>query len=376
LGRRVAILGLAATLLGGGGTASAAVVADAGALKARVGSERWRLELVDRDRRPVLAEDPAIGAEAAGTLGFRTAAGWRHATKVASSRRAGDGYRAVLETTDSARTIEVRLEPAGGGGVISLDARIEGPLEGMEAIGIGFRAHPGERYLGFGERSNRAEQGGGVVESYVADGPYQAEEYPLINAFVPRWGLRDDRPDASYFPVPWLLSTAGYGVLVDNPETSYFRLRSERADAWSVEVVPAPAGESGAAGAPPVDRLRLRFLRRPRAGQGAEAVHPRDRPPARGGAVGAGHLVPGRRGRGGRGRAPARGRRAALGVADLRPLSALRRPGRPTPGRAHGARACRGGRDHHLLQSDDLRRLPTRLRRGGRRRGADRRRRG
>ena len=262
MGRRVAILGLAAALLGGGGTASAAVVADAGALKARVGSERWRLELVDRDRRPVLAEDPAIGAEAAGTLGFRTAAGWQHATGVASSRRAGDGYRAVLETTDRARTIEVRLEPAGGG-VISLDARIEGPLESMEAIGIGFRAHPGERYLGFGERSNRAEQGGGVVESYVADGPYQAEEYPLINAFVPRWGLRDDRPDASYFPVPWLLSTAGYGVLVDNPETSYFRLRSERADAWSVEVVPAPAGETGSAGAPPVDRLRLRFFAGP-----------------------------------------------------------------------------------------------------------------
>ena len=102
-----------------------------------------------------------------------------------------------------------------------------------------------------------------MVESYVADGPYQAQEYPLINFFTPRWGLRDDRPEATYYPVPWLLSTAGYGVLVDNPETSYFRLRSERPDAWSVEVVPAPAGETGAAGAPPVDRLALRFYAGP-----------------------------------------------------------------------------------------------------------------
>ena len=29
-----------------------------------------------------------------------------------------------------------------------------------------------------------------------------------------RWGLRD-RDDATYFPMPWLLSTAGYGVLVE-----------------------------------------------------------------------------------------------------------------------------------------------------------------
>jgi alpha-D-xyloside xylohydrolase len=36
--------------------------------------------------------------------------------------------------------------------------------------------------------------------------------------------------------MPWLLSTAGYGVLVDNAETSLHRLASESPGAWSVEV--------------------------------------------------------------------------------------------------------------------------------------------
>ena len=96
---------------------------------------------------------------------------------------------------------------------------------GVEAIGIGFEARDGERYLGFGERSNAVDQRGGVVENYVSDGPYQAEEYPLINLFTPMWGLRDGHPESTYYPVPWLLSTAGYGVLADDPRTSYFRLR-------------------------------------------------------------------------------------------------------------------------------------------------------
>ena len=52
------------------------------------------------------------------------------------------------------------------------------------------------------------DQRGGDVESYVSDGPYQRFERPFIRSFVPPWGLRD-RDDSTYFPMPWLLSTAG-----------------------------------------------------------------------------------------------------------------------------------------------------------------------
>ena len=56
-----------------------------------------------------------------------------------------------------------------------------------------------------------------TVESYVAEGPYQEVERPFIAGFVPPPGYRP-RDDATYFPIPWLLSSAGYGVLVENDE--------------------------------------------------------------------------------------------------------------------------------------------------------------
>jgi sulfoquinovosidase len=240
--------------------AAEVTVADTGPLRAVVETDPWHLELLDAQGRSVLAEHPATDAGAAGAVGFRTTSGWSHATRVVSSRTDGEAYVAELATTDPARNLEIRVKPAREG-EIAFEARVLGPVAGIEAVGIGFVADDAERYLGFGERSNSVAQEG-VVENYVADGPYQRVEYPIINLFVPPWGIRE-REDSTYFPIPWLLSTEGYGVLVDSPETSYFRLRSDRAAGWSAEVVAAPDGEPGADGAPPPDRIALRFFAGP-----------------------------------------------------------------------------------------------------------------
>ena len=241
--------------------AAAETAADTGPLQAVVETDPWQLQLLDGGGGIVLSEHPGTGPGAAGTLGFRTAAGWSHATRVLSKRlEDGDVWIAELATTDPGRRLEVRIAPVREG-EIALEARVLGEIGGVEAVGIGFRAAAWERYLGFGERSNAVAQRG-VVENYVADGPYQANEYPAINLFVPPWGVRE-REDSTYFPIPWLLSSSGYGVLVDSPETSYFRLGSESADAWTVEVVRAPEGEPGAEGSPPPDRIALRFFAGP-----------------------------------------------------------------------------------------------------------------
>ena len=241
-------------------TAEAEIVADAGALRADVSADPWRLALLDADGGLVLAEDPSTGADIAGTVGFRAAGAWRHATRVIGSVVDGEAYVAELATNDpTGRTIELRLAPAGEG-VVGLDARVRGAGPRVEALGIGFEADPGQGYLGFGERSNALDQRGNVVENYVADGPYQPDEWSLIDAILPPWGFRP-REDATYYPVPWLLSTHGYGVLVDSPETSYFHL--DRAGSWSVELVNAPPGESVPATAAPPERLSLRFFAGP-----------------------------------------------------------------------------------------------------------------
>jgi alpha-glucosidase (family GH31 glycosyl hydrolase) len=234
LSRRVAPLVVAVSALALPAAASAAT-ADAGALRARIQTNPWQLSFVDRSGRPVLSEHPGTGTGPSGTLGFSTAAGWFHATRVASVERSGGEFVAHVATTDPAGRrlrVEVRRNAPG---VIKLKAAVEGGTTAdVRATGIGFAARARERYLGFGERSNAVDQRGRTVENYVADGPYQSEEYPFLAPFIPPAGLRP-RADSTYFPMPWLLSTAGYGVLIGNTETSYFRLGTDDPAAWSLE---------------------------------------------------------------------------------------------------------------------------------------------
>ena len=199
--------------------------------------------------RPVLTQAP-------GSLGFRTAAGSFHATRVLDSRRRRDAWTSTFATDDPAgRRLVVRLAPDGDG-VMAVSIRRSGRgRRRWRPRASGSAPARGERYLGFGERSNRVDQRGGEVESYVAEGPYEEDERAMIPAFVPAWGYHP-RPDATYYPVPWLLSTAGYGVLVDDPETSYFRLDQGGSGVWSVEVRAPSLNLRVFAGPRPADVLR------------------------------------------------------------------------------------------------------------------------
>jgi alpha-glucosidase (family GH31 glycosyl hydrolase) len=231
---RVPLLVLA-TLLLVPATARAATV-DAGSLRAEVDEATGALRFGD-----VLAEAPAE------RLGFRTPAGWFRATRATAVTRDGAAVVAELATSDPAgRVVRLRVGPDADG-VVALEATVEGP--DVQALGIGFGARDAERFLGFGERSNAVDQRGNDVEVFVGEGPYQPEERPFIAALVPPQGYHP-RDDATYFPLPWLLSTAGYGVLLDNAETSTFHVASERPEVWSAEV--------------PASRLALRVFAGPR----------------------------------------------------------------------------------------------------------------
>ncbi|HET6831968.1 MAG TPA: TIM-barrel domain-containing protein [Solirubrobacterales bacterium] len=252
---------LAALATAGPAPAAAAEIRS-GPLRAATGSDRWSLSFTGAGGRRVLTESAGRGSGPAGTLGFRVGGVWRHATRILSERCHGTGLVATLATNDpQGRRMAVTLTPQRRG-VIRLRASVRGSQAGVTALGIGFDARRGERYLGFGERSNAVDQRGNVVESYVGEGTYPEVERPVIAAFVPPWGYQQ-RDDATYFPIPWLLSTAGYGVLVDNTETSYFRLGSDASDAWSVEVTSAPPDQPQGAGAPPPEELSLRVFAGP-----------------------------------------------------------------------------------------------------------------
>lgn len=232
---------------------------DAGALKLRVTESPWQMTFFDANGEPVLKEHAETSAGPTGTIGAhlgpprpghgapalpQLAEGespippsrdtdWAHATRVIESWYEGDTWVAEVATSVDELTLEVRAR-AEDDGVISISAA---PSSGDQAtaMGVAFEAHQDERFTGFGERSNAVDQRGRVVEHYVSDGPYVSEDYDLVRQLVPPWGTRR-RPEATYFPMPWLLSSRGYGVLIDNDALSYHRLGSESAGAWSMEV--------------------------------------------------------------------------------------------------------------------------------------------
>ena len=241
-------------------TAAAAQNVGAGRLTAQIDGDPWHLGFSDATSgRPVLSE--ATGGSAAavsGTLAYSSGGTWYHATRVvAEQQRSATAFEADLATTNPLGRIHVRIE-ASASGVISLTATAP---EGASQVGISFDAREGERYLGFGERSNAVDQRGQTIENYVAEGPYQQAERPAIATFVPQPGYHP-RDDATYFPIPWLLSTAGYGVLVDNDERSEFHLASDDAQTWSATVDAPQMRLRVFAGPTPAQALR-RFTRSP-----------------------------------------------------------------------------------------------------------------
>jgi alpha-glucosidase (family GH31 glycosyl hydrolase) len=230
--------------------AAAAAQVDAGSIRARTTQSPWSLTFLDRSGHTVLAAAPSR------RLGFRTAAGSFHATRVVASRRRGSGWEATLATSDPlGRRLAVRLGPYAEG-VIALRSRVTGPrVSEVTHTRISFRARSRERYLGFGERSTAVDQRGNEVENYVSEGPFEEDERGLVPAFVPAWGYHP-RDDATYFPMPWLLSTAGYGVLLDNSEPSTFDLGRDDRKVWRTEVEGAELRLRVFAGPQPADVLR------------------------------------------------------------------------------------------------------------------------
>ena len=246
---------IAATLAGAPGTAAASEVVDAGALRATIDADPWALSFDGPSGQATLDEYAGTGIGPVGTLGFRTQAGWFRATRVTEGHFEGDAYVATVATSDPVgRSLSLRVTPAADG-VVDVDAAVQGGTTiDVLATGISFVAPAGERHLGFGERSNAVDQRGLEVENYVAEGPYQTVERPFIAGFVPPPGYHP-RDDATYFPVPWLLSTRGFGVLVTNDETSLFRLGNDQADAWSVQAAAARIGLRVIAGPEPAGVL-------------------------------------------------------------------------------------------------------------------------
>ena len=185
-------------------------------------------------------------------LSVVTGMGRASATVVVSASRQGRSISATLATDQPGVTIDVTVT-RGTDGVDTIIATGHGT--GVTHVAIDFAASATERFLGTGERSTAVDQRGQEVTNRVLDGPWTAEE-AIAQAFVPApgWSLR---PDATYFPVPWVLSTRGCGVLVGNDADSTFAFATQdHPESWRAEVAAAHVDLRVFPGPTPSDALR------------------------------------------------------------------------------------------------------------------------
>jgi alpha-D-xyloside xylohydrolase len=253
------------------GAASAATeVVQSGPLRAEIGTSPWSLRFVQAGG-PTLTERAGAASSPYGALGFGStptppwggapspAPGpdWWHATKVMSVRRSGAGLSLTVATNDPlGRRLDVSVAPAGTG-VIAVRASVAGGTlgAGVTQMADSFGTDSSEHFSGFGGRENLLDQAGSTVENWSEEGTWLPSDRQFIPPFIEPWTF-SARDDGAYFPMPWLVSSRGYGFLLDDTERSLFRLRTDRADAWDAEVDASRIDYRVFAGPQPLDVVR------------------------------------------------------------------------------------------------------------------------
>ncbi len=246
-GRRALSFLVAGTVLASvPASAAADEVVRSGPLRATVHADPWRIQFTGDGRNVVDQPESA-------NLGFHSAAGWAYALRATSLERAGDGIRATVATDGPlGGTLDVSITPAGRG---SIRVSAVASSAGADSSSIAFATRPDERFTGFGERSNFVDARGQDVDNYVSDGPYPERAREIVGLIGLPWA-ETHRDDATYYPVPWTLSSAGYGVLLENDERSTFHMESQTPGVWSAEPESASVSVRVFAGPTPAAALR------------------------------------------------------------------------------------------------------------------------
>lgn len=166
---------------------------------------------------------------------------WFHATRLTRAVADGPGRLTLDVATDDPGGTHLQVVLAAAtDGVIRVHAGPRpgsGPLASFATTtGAAFSAESGrEHFMGFGSRSNRVDQTGNMVFDWAEEGPFSSGDHDaLIKGLLPDFTFPTG-PTATNFPMPWLVSSRGFGVLVDTPERSTFDLLHTRTDAWRVE---------------------------------------------------------------------------------------------------------------------------------------------
>jgi sulfoquinovosidase len=151
------------------------------------------------------------------------------ARKLLSVRKLGTGALLTVSTNDpSGRMLHVAITFVGARLVhVSVVPR---PATGVAMMSDSFTSSRGEAFHGFGGRHDAIDQHGRVLSSFV-----EKENLPGLGAFgTPAGILFPNGPPATFYPQAQFVSSRGYEFLLTQPQLAWFRLDSDRPNAWSV----------------------------------------------------------------------------------------------------------------------------------------------
>jgi sulfoquinovosidase len=141
---------------------------------------------------------------------------------------------------------EGQIMPLGDAGV-----QLTLHLGGNRAT-LAFACDAQEHFIGFGAQKYDVDHRGQTVPLFVSEqgiGSVDTDDPPAD------WFLEGTR-HSSYFPVPFFVSSRGYGVLAETSERAVFAMCSEESDRWRAEVWEGTLTLDVFAGPTPADVLR------------------------------------------------------------------------------------------------------------------------
>ena len=180
---------------------------------------------------------------------------------VTSARRAGEGVRLEVATSDPQRDLRVTVKPDRGDAFRVIAKPTD--RSGVITMGDSFAAAPGEGFHGFGGRHGTVDKRGEKIYGYTEQENLGGEQtltlgLALLPVLVEEWSdysaaelgpppLPHELPggyerymgpngmNAAYYPQAQFVSSRGYGFLLNQTEFSRWRMANDRPDAWQVQ---------------------------------------------------------------------------------------------------------------------------------------------
>lgn len=155
---------------------------------------------------------------------------WRHATRARVVTRRQGAVTLAVEGPDVAADVEV--EVAGPRVKLRVATRERDGKTPLDKATLAFSSPPDEHFFGMGERFAASDHRGFSLYSYAEEGGLAGGEAATPAKTKPF----PNGPSMTYFPVPFFLSTRGYGVHLATTYRTELHFASEGQEAWRAAV--------------------------------------------------------------------------------------------------------------------------------------------